>query len=290
MDISFLELYWCSYLLVKIGFFLELNLYSIHKSKLTTHGFFLVLFFPVLTYQRWILLGLILPCSLFSEIYSAWSFSSMLFLIKDGFFLVLFFHVLLMFALSRENSSHILILCMFFLFFAVLLFTYMFFLFFASSSYALLIFLFLHVLLILCWSSYFLLIFLFLHVLLFLCCSSCSLLFLVFFSVLFILCCFFHYLRSFFLPLTPCFYFYYLHVSFLAELDCTRNYSLLFSLCRTFWRAFFSLFWHHELTTRMITYIYLSNIYLFSFGRPLIHINPGCVNHMSCDDIWIAGR
>ena len=109
MDISFLELYWCSYLLVKIGFFLELNLYSIHKSKLTTHGFFLVLFFPVLTYQRWILLCLILPCSylsrwilldlflpcsLLSKMDSSWSYSSMFSLIRDIFLFVLFFHVL----------------------------------------------------------------------------------------------------------------------------------------------------------------------------------------------------
>ena len=107
---SFLDLFFGVLLLVKSGS--SWNLTFTQKSQLTSSqhinsswsyssmfspikdGFFLVLFFPVLSYQRWILLGLILPCSLLSKMDSSWSYSSLFSLIQDGFLLVLFFPVL----------------------------------------------------------------------------------------------------------------------------------------------------------------------------------------------------
>ena len=126
MDMSFLDLFFGVLLLVKSGS--SWNLTFTQKSQLTSSqhinsswsyssmfspikdGFFLVLFFPVLSYQRWILLGLILSCSLLSKMDSSWSYSSlysllskidsfwsyssMFSLIMDVFLLVLFFPVL----------------------------------------------------------------------------------------------------------------------------------------------------------------------------------------------------
>ena len=177
-------------------------------------------------YQRYILLGLILPCSLLSEIYSSWSYSSMLSLIRDIFFLVLFFHAL---SYQRYILLGLILLIL------------------GCSSYSLLFFL-----LFACSSCFLLCIFLlFFTVLFILWCSSYSLLFFLFFAVSSIIRdSFFFHLFSFLIII--CMF------PFLAELDCTWNYSLLFSVCRTSLAGFFSTFWHHELTTRMITYLYIN--------------------------------